>query len=438
MTTTASALTQRVRDAIRDAVSGFAVPGAQVAWYCDGVADELAMGDVTPATRLPIASTTKVFTASLAMQLVGDGALALDEPIVDALPPGRCREVLGGVTLRQLLTHTSGLEDDPVAAEGPCGSPSEYVRACTRERLFPAGEHFSYANAGYVVVGHLVERAMEQRWAEGVRAFLLDPLEARGTFFLSERVVPGVVAEGHVRRRDGELQAMPGPSRIGREWGPACGLALSASDLLSMLRLHLDDGRTALGFSLLDAGLVREMRTPAVSVPDPSFADAWGLGWALNGGGSDAGWFGHDGDDEGWTARVRASADRGFAIVMLASCMPADREWRRLLDVLRPLGLDVGEPSVPWPPLRAAPIDPDVAGRYENGDMRLAVVERDGEFWLAGGQQRVPLRSIGDDRCLAVPADRREAPFVIAFLRDGDGRVRYVNHLGRVAGRVAA
>jgi hypothetical protein len=151
-----------------------------------------------------------------------------------------------------------------------------------------------------------------------------------------------------------------------------------------MLRLHLDDGRTALGFSLLDAGLVREMRTPAVSVPDPSFADAWGLGWALHGSGSDAGWFGHDGDDEGWTARARASADRGFAIVMLASCLPADGEWRRLLDALRPLGLDVGEPTVPWPPPHAAPIDPDVAGRYENGLMRLAVVERDGEFWLVG------------------------------------------------------
>ena len=199
MTTTASVMALRVGDAIRDAVSTFTIPGIQVAWSCDGVADEVMSGDATPDTRFPLGSATKVFTASLALQLVSDGALALDEAIADALPAGAC----GEVTLRQLLTHTSGLEDDPVGAEGPCGSPSEYVRACTRELLFPAGQHFSYANAGYVVVGHLVERAMEQPWAEGVRSFLLDPLDAGGTFFLSERAAPGVVADGHVRRADG-------------------------------------------------------------------------------------------------------------------------------------------------------------------------------------------------------------------------------------------
>src|SRR5262249_37447798 len=156
--------------------------------------------------------------------------------------------------LRQLLTHTSGLEDDPVAAEGPCGSPAEYVRGCTRDLLFPAGEHFSYANAGYVVVGHLIERALEQSWAEAVRAFLLDPLEARGTFHLSERPAAGVVADGHVRRRDGEVVPLAGTSHLGREWAPTCGLSLSAADVLRMVRVHLDDGRTQHGFSLLDAG----------------------------------------------------------------------------------------------------------------------------------------------------------------------------------------
>jgi CubicO group peptidase (beta-lactamase class C family) len=433
MTTTASALAGRVRDAIRDTVSTFTLPGVQVAWCCDGIADEVAGGTTTPGARIPIGSATKAFTASLAMQLVSDGALELDDPVLELLPPGPCRDVLGDVTLRQLLTHTSGLEDDPVAAEGPCGSPSRYVGACTRELLFPPGRHFSYANAGYVVVGHLVERAMEQSWTEGVRSFLLDPLDARGTFFLSERPEPGEVAGGHVRRPDGAIDALPGPSRLGREWAPTCGLALSAADLLRLVRLHLDDGRSPHGFSLLDAGVVREMRQPAVAVPDPGFADAWGLGWTLLGG-----WFGHDGDDEGWTARVRADAETGFAIVMLASCLPADREWRALLGALRPLGLDVGEPAVPWPPRRAEPIDPGVAGRYENGVMRLSVVQRDDGFWLDGGEQRVPLQSLGGDRCLAVPAEHHEAPFVIAFLRDGDGHVGYVNHLGRVARRVAA
>src|SRR5712691_8663175 len=390
-----SSLSRRVSDAIHETVGRFAIPGAQVAWCCDGETGQVATGviglgrtaPVTADTRFPLASVTKVFTASLALQLVSDGLLSLDGPIGDALPHGRCREVLGDVSLRHLLTHTSGLEDDPVAAEGPCGSPSRYVSACTQEPIFPAGEHFSYSNAGYVVVGHLIEAATGQSWSQDVQAFLLDPLEVRGGFFLSEPSPPGLMADGHVRRPDGEIVSLPPADRPGREWAPTSGLALSAMVLLRLVRMHLDGGRTPLGFPLLDAGLVAEMRTPAVAVPDPAFADAWGLGWALR----EGCWFGHDGEDLGWTARVRASAGGGFAIAMLASCLPADREWQAVLSALGSLGLDLGKPALPAPPARPEPIDAEVAGRYENGTMRLSVVERDGGFWLVGGDERVPL-----------------------------------------------
>src|SRR5712692_3136726 len=101
-----------------------------------------------------MASVTKIFTASLALQLVTDGTLSLDEPIVDLLPEGKCREFLGCLSLRQLLSHTSGLENDHPNAWSSSRSPREYVRAFEGdELLFPPGEHFSYANAGYVVVG---------------------------------------------------------------------------------------------------------------------------------------------------------------------------------------------------------------------------------------------------------------------------------------------
>ncbi len=394
-----------------------------------------------PDTCFPLGSITKVFTASIALQLVSDGILSLDEPIEDALPPGRCREVLGDVSLRQLLTHTSGMEDDPVAG-GPCGSTGQYVRSCTRELLFPAGEHFSYANAGYIVVGHLVEAASGRSWAEAVQAFLLDPLGVRGGFFLSEPLPPGLMADGHVRRPDGEIASLPASNAVGREWAPARGLATNALGLLRLVRLHLDDGRTPLGFQLLDPALAREMRAPAVSVPDPAFADAWGLGWAVMRSGSspvpDCRWFGHDGDDAGWSARVRASADGDFAIAMLASCVPVDEEWRRLLAALQALGVDIGEPAPPEPAEPAQPIDPAVVGSYENGDGRLAVVRDCDGFWLTDGRERVPLRSAGGDRCLGVPDDAAEAPFLVAFLRDGDGDVRYLYQRGRVARQVAA
>jgi len=440
----------RVGDAIREAASTFAIPGAQIAWSCDGVVDHLAMGSagagrsapVTPDTRFPIASVTKAFTASIALQLVSDGVLSLDEPIAGAIPAGRCREVLGDVTLRHLLMHSSGMEDDPVDAGGRPGSPTQYVRLCTRDRLFDAGEHFSYANAGYVVVGHLIEAATGQTWADVVQAFLLDPLEVRGGFFLSEPLPPGLMAEGHVRRADGEIAALPPSSGEARAWAPASGLALNALGLLGLLRLHLEDGRTPLGFQLLDPGLVREMRAPAVSVLDPTFADAWGLGWAVLRSGSsnvpDHRWFGHDGDDMGWGARVRASADGRFAIAMLANCVPINDEWNRLVAALQGVGVDIDQPELPEPAEPAEPIDPAIVGSYENGTGRLSVVQDGGGFSLTDGREMVQLRSAGGDRCLGMPAAPGDEPFLIGFLRDGAGSVSHLVQRGRASRRVAA
>jgi CubicO group peptidase (beta-lactamase class C family) len=445
--TTAPALARHVRDAVRDTVATFTIPGAQIAWSCEGVVDHVELGTigagrpapVTRDTRFPLASVTKVFTASIALQLVSDGTLSLDAPIGDALPPGPCREVLGDVTLRHLLTHTSGLEDDPAEGAGRLGSPGQYVRLCTRERLFEPGEHFSYANAGYVAAGHLIEAGTGESWADAVQAYLLDPLELRGGFFLSRPMPPGLMADGHVRRPDGEIAALP-PSPGERAWAPCGGLALNALGLLSFVRLHLEDGRTPLGFPLLDAGLAREMRAPAALVPDPTFADAWGLGWAVFRSGSspvaDGRWFGHDGDDAGWAARVRASRDGEFAIALLASCVPLDDEWGRLLDALQELGIDVGRTDLPALPERAAPIDPAIAGSYENGAGRVTVLAEEDGYVLTDGRERVPLRSAGPDRCVSVPAGPADVPFLVGFLRDGEGAIGHLFQRGRVSRRV--
>src|SRR5258706_14099364 len=109
-----SALSRRVREAVLEAAARFTVPGAQVAWLCDGQVDQVAVGciglggpdPVKPTTRFPLGSVAKVFTASHALQLVSDELLSLDEPVAEMLPEGACREVLGEVSLRQLLTHT--------------------------------------------------------------------------------------------------------------------------------------------------------------------------------------------------------------------------------------------------------------------------------------------------------------------------------------------
>jgi CubicO group peptidase (beta-lactamase class C family) len=442
------AFAQSLRETIVDVVSTFKVPGAQVAWLLDGSIEQVAHGKtsvdgsapVRADTRFPLGSITKAFTASLALQLVGDGSLSLDEPIRDVLPAGRCREKLHDVSLRQLLSHTSGLED--VSGNWQAAkSVREYLHCVgDGELLFAPGEYFSYANAGFIIAGFIIEAITGQSWAESVQAYLLDPLEVNGLYFLSEPIGPGVMTHGHVRRPDGDIVEAPSWS-LGRALAPAGGLALSAADLLRFVQLHLSGGQTPQGFQLLDPTLVAEMRSSQVAVPDSTYADQWGLGWSLHearaGMGPGELWFGHGGTTAGSTGYVRANADQGFAIAMLVNCVPADDEWQRLLSALASVGVEVADTWCPSLPDQPQAVSPVVAGHYENGWVRLTIREGDDAYWMEFNDVvRHPLRAVGPDRCLAVPSDN-DAPFPVAFLRDRDGVVRYVQWDGRIARRCA-
>jgi CubicO group peptidase (beta-lactamase class C family) len=435
----------RLDDAILDAVSKFDVPGAQVAWLSDGSIQQVEAGRprldgrsaVEPDTRFRLGSVTKVFTATLAMQLVADGELSLELPIGHALPSGEVRTRLGEITLAQLLTHTSGLESDHPSGQTGFNSTREYVRALDGARLlFPPGQHFSYANAGYILIGHLIESVTDLSWAESVRSFLLDPLSVKGTFFLTDAPEGDLVADCHLRRGDRDVAAVT-PLAPGRGLGPASGLAVSAADLLRLVRLHVDGGRAPSGCPMLPPSLVEEMRGGRVHVPDAGFAEAWGLGWALNRDGRGDVWFGHDGDDQGSVAYVRASVEHRFAIAMCANCLPARREWRLLMRALESAGVEVGDAMLPPPPPDPEPTDPSVAGAYENGAYGLTVLWDGGQLWLAPGlRERYLLRPLDRDRCLAVPDTAGAEPFLVAFLRDQEGSVRYLQTGGRIARRV--
>jgi CubicO group peptidase (beta-lactamase class C family) len=144
----------------------------QRAW---GVADVETGRAATAATPFNIASVTKPFTSALILELVAEGKLGLDDPVrrhLDWLPE-RYREI----TVRQLLTHTSGIArdlrrdnaDDPDAA-------TYRARLDTAAASAPAGQRFEYSNAGYTVLGWLVE-AVDQRPLDMVlRRRIFEPL----------------------------------------------------------------------------------------------------------------------------------------------------------------------------------------------------------------------------------------------------------------------
>lgn len=118
---------------------------------------------ITSKTRFKLFSTTKHFTATAIMLLEDQGKLAVSDPLGKFFPefPAEWQSV----TIRQLLTHSSGIPDFTetllgVAMPTQAGSVVEAAKALKDKALTtPAGERFAYSNAGYTILGGVVERA---------------------------------------------------------------------------------------------------------------------------------------------------------------------------------------------------------------------------------------------------------------------------------------
>jgi CubicO group peptidase (beta-lactamase class C family) len=155
--------------------------GDEVAWEAAaGPANRESNTRNGTATKLNLGSMNKMFTAVSILQLVEMGELALDDTIAEHLPDYPNREVARSVTIHQLLTHTSGLGDtftatfnaDPHAYR----SNADYLPLFVDEPLlFDPGSGWSYSNAGFVVLGLIVEQVSGQTYDTYVRDHVFEP-----------------------------------------------------------------------------------------------------------------------------------------------------------------------------------------------------------------------------------------------------------------------
>jgi CubicO group peptidase (beta-lactamase class C family) len=236
------------------------------------------------------------------MILVADGDLDLDAPLDEYLPD----LAVAGTTLRQLLSHTSGLACDPVVEDVTAATIARYVRDHVRghHTVLPPGAAFSYSNMGYVLVGHLIETVTGMSWWEAMSSILLRPLGIDPAFVVggTGAAAGRPIATGHSVNPAADRTRPAGQSLAACE-APAGALAVSAVDLVALGQMHTDGAVRG----LLPAPLAAQMRTPVPAADPFGLADGWGLGLALYGGsdgrgdgGGDVrgagGWVGHDGN----------------------------------------------------------------------------------------------------------------------------------------------
>ena len=137
---------------------------------------------VTPDTVFELASVTKQFTATTIMLLVEEGKIRLDEPIATYLTG--TPETWKAITVRHLLTHTSGLPslEENFKSLWPGGLRLRYTTAqmfesATKDALsFAAGERFQYSDVGYFLLGMIIERVSGKRYAEFLDERFFRPL----------------------------------------------------------------------------------------------------------------------------------------------------------------------------------------------------------------------------------------------------------------------
>ncbi|KOV96728.1 serine hydrolase domain-containing protein [Streptomyces sp. NRRL B-3648] len=414
------------------------VPGAHIALDTGtdlisvhtGTADTAAGSPFTADTAVPLGSLTKPYTAALVMLLADDGDLDPDEPAAAHLPE---LADVPDVTIRHLLSHTSGLPTGPDSDTAATTTAARYLAAvCTaRDSLFPPGTDFSYSNAGYVAAGRLVETVTGMPWHEAVRALLLQPLGVAPAF-IGDTVAARPVAAGHaVNTATG--QARPARQNLAPLEAPAGALLASARDLAAF-------GNALIGRAdLLPPAVTKEMRRAEPAARPGALGDGWGAGLALYQR-DDRVWCGHDGNAQGTSCHLRAEPESGVVVAFTGNAGGATALWRdlaeelgRLTGIQVPVGARVAD--------RGRPVAlPDCAGTYRNGTTAYRVAPgADGSPALSvDGDLPIPLVCYADLSCdLRDPDTGRLEPGG-RFHRDpATGRVDRLQISGRTARRTA-
>jgi CubicO group peptidase (beta-lactamase class C family) len=352
------------------------VPGAQLAIHHGGEtvaveAGELQYGTGCPVTRdaaFPIGSITKTFTATVAMILVADGDLELDTPLGEYLP--ELGDLGNELTLRQVLSHTSGFAAEPGSQKVPTASIRRYVLDhCRRQNLvLPPGIGFSYSSLGYVLIGYLIETITGMTWCDAMESLLLWPLGIKPAFVNASGHRPSgrPVATGHsVNTTAGRIRPVT-QSLLPAE-APTGGLAVSAVDLVALGLIHLGGGTPA----LLPPAYAEQMRQPVPRAEPCGSADGWGLGLAVFGSGSTA-WVGHFGVLDGTDCNLRLDPF-GSCIVAFTSNASPGGMWYDLIGELRKAGLPIMDWSYVESPKRPMTPPPGCAGIYLNGNSELLI-----------------------------------------------------------------
>lgn len=447
---------------LRDLATDEDIPGAVLGIWADGQQTVAAHGVLNAATGVEttadslfqIGSITKLWTTTMIMQLIDEGRLSLDAVVADVLPDVRLgrEDVSAQVSMCHLLTHTSGIDGDIFTDTGRGDECVErYATGLAGAAvLFAPGEAYSYCNAGFVLLGRIIEELDGRSWDASLRERLIGPLGLTRAVTLPEEAILHRVATGHhAEPRRNEPVAVWG---LPRSVGPAGLITASAADVLTFARLHLDGGVAPDGTRLLREEAAAAMLQPRMPMPSLARAEAVGLAWRLHR------WdsrliIGHDGGTIGQTAYLRIDPETRVAACLLTNSAATRSLFERVFSEVFGFYSKVTVPPGPEPPA-TEPADLDLGrhtGRYERASVWFDLSVRDGRLHVTTAKSADFAAAVDDDgkpdEFDLYPADAAGDNFVcrplpgqpwtpMIFGRFADG-APYLHFAGRATPRVA-
>jgi CubicO group peptidase (beta-lactamase class C family) len=434
---------EEVVEVARTAMEELCIPGASLGVLFEGEEETASFGltslehplEVTPDTLFQIGSITKTFTATAIMRLAERDEVELDASVRTYLPEFRLsdEDVAAQVTVRQLLTHSGGWLGDYFADFGRGDDAlARMVEALAEQpQLTPLGEVYVYNNAAFYLAGRVIEAVTGKSYEAALRELVLDPLGLEAAYFFADEVITHRFAVGHDRDESGET-VIARPWAIGRAAHAAGGLITSVPELLRYARFWIDGGE------LLGPESVEEMTR--AQVPIGGNLDAVGLSWmlrTLDG----VTTIGHGGGTKGQSTALVMAPAHGFALAALTNHSYGGVLTDRVVAKAHEVYLGVREPEL-------APVELDPSpylGRYSS---RMADIE------LVDGESGLELRYIpkGGFPTPETPPSPPPPPATVLFasedelfavddlwkgermlfLRDPDGRIRWLRAGGRV------
>jgi CubicO group peptidase (beta-lactamase class C family) len=316
-----------------------------------GLADLDKETPVTLDTRFRIASITKTFTATAILQLRDAGRLKLDDPVSEYLdwfdlhyngaPP---------ITIRHLLTHTSGLPRDatiPHWTENAFQSWEELM-ATTKQRkpTMPPLLDYSYSNLGYSLLGGIVEAVSDMAWADYIQQEILDRLGMTDTV-VAPKGHEANLATGYLNP-DAHRQCKPAPFAATNGFSASASMASSVNDLVKYAGFHLttQDNPVLSGYSL------REMHQ--IYWLNKDWKAGYGLGtqimhigdWTISG---------HSGGYKGYLTQFTVCREHQFGVIVLTNSLDSEpfpmveRAYKMVLpEVLKVTNAELLEAKPEW------------------------------------------------------------------------------------------